>query len=34
MSIRDDQAADLTNMGIYAVALGEENMETLNFDEV
>jgi len=34
MSIRDDQVKYLTSLGIYAMALGEENMELLNFDEL
>jgi len=33
-SIRPDQVKYLTNQGIYAMALGEENMELLNFDEL
>ncbi len=34
MSIQPDQVKYLTNQGIYAMALGEENMELLNFDEL
>lgn len=34
MSIQPDQVKYLTNQGIYAMALGEENMELLNFNEL
>jgi hypothetical protein len=34
MSIQPDQVKYLTNQGIYAMALGEENMELLNFDDL
>ena len=34
MSIQPDQVKYLTSLGIYAMALGEENMELLNFDEL
>ena len=34
MSIRPDQVSYLTTMGVYAMALGEENMELLNFNEL
>ena len=34
MSIRPDQVNYLTNLGIYAMVLGEENMELLNFNEL
>ena len=33
-SIQPDQVKYLTGLGIYAMALGEENMELLNFDEL
>ncbi len=34
MNIQPDQVKYLTSLGIYAMALGEENMELLNFDEL
>lgn len=34
MSIETDQVKYLTKQGIYAMALGEETMELLNFDEL
>lgn len=34
MSIQPDQVKYLTSQGIYAMALGEESMELLNFDEL
>jgi hypothetical protein len=34
MNIQPDQVSYLTKLGIYAMALGEETMELLNFDEL
>ena len=34
MSIQPDQVKYLTSLGIYAMALGEETMELLNFNEL
>lgn len=34
MAIKEDQVKYLTSKNIYAMALGDENMELLNFDEL
>ena len=33
-SSQSDQVSYLTKLGVYAMALGEETMELLNFDEL